>query len=199
MLDRNVDWAQAIFAEECCLTSRLFSLSCPNSHKLRPEIEEVVADHQFPSIFGNFNPPYIPPKRPTQSAGPPPKVRQRPLFSMQILISFRHRLLVDLGSFWGGILGSFSALLAARLGFRVRFCAKRCFLKKRAPCGPQHDFGGPSAPRSAQDGSKRLLKSNFFALENRLKIGLVLGCDFDGFWLPNPTQKTWGTPPPFAS
>jgi len=27
-----------------------------------------------------------------------------------------------------------------------------------------------NAPRSAQDGSKRLLKSNFFALENRLKF-----------------------------
>ena len=31
-----------------------------------------------------------------------------------------------------------------------------------------------NAPRSAQDGSKRLLKSIFFALENRLKFGLVL-------------------------
>ena len=30
------------------------------------------------------------------------------------------------------------------------------------------------ASRSAQDGSKRLLKSIFFALENRLKFGLVL-------------------------
>ena len=30
--------------------------------------------------------------------------------------------------------------------------------------------GLQNAPRSAQDGSKRLLKSNFFALENRLKF-----------------------------
>ena len=35
--------------------------------------------------------------------------------------------------------------------------------------------GSQNALRSAQDGSKRLLKSNFFALENRLKFGLVLG------------------------
>ena len=31
-----------------------------------------------------------------------------------------------------------------------------------------------NAPRSAQDGSKRLLKMIFFALENRLNFGLVL-------------------------
>ena len=44
---------------------------------------------------------------------------------------------------------------------------------------PERNFGPQdglqNAPRSAQDGSKRLLKSNFFALENRLKFGLVLG------------------------
>ena len=34
--------------------------------------------------------------------------------------------------------------------------------------GPQD--GAQNAPRSAQDGSKRLLKSNFFALGNRLKF-----------------------------
>ena len=43
---------------------------------------------------------------------------------------------------------------------------------------PERYFGSQdglqNAPRSAQDGSKRLLKSNFFALENRLKFGLVL-------------------------
>ena len=39
--------------------------------------------------------------------------------------------------------------------------------------GPQD--GLQNAPRSAQDGSKRLLKRNFFGLENRLKFGLVLG------------------------
>ena len=32
-----------------------------------------------------------------------------------------------------------------------------------------------NAPRSTPDGPKRLLKSNFFAFENRLKFGLVLG------------------------
>ena len=34
--------------------------------------------------------------------------------------------------------------------------------------GPQD--GAQNAPRSAQDGSKRVLKGNFFALENRLKF-----------------------------
>ena len=34
--------------------------------------------------------------------------------------------------------------------------------------------GSQNGPRSVQDGSKRLLKSNFFALEHRLKFGFVL-------------------------
>ena len=47
------------------------------------------------------------------------------------------------------------------------------------PLIPERIFGSqdglPNASRSAQDSSKRLLKSIFFALENRLKFGLVLG------------------------
>ena len=46
------------------------------------------------------------------------------------------------------------------------------------PLVPERYFGAqdglPNAPRSAQDGSKRLLKNNFFGRENRLKFGLVL-------------------------
>jgi hypothetical protein len=46
------------------------------------------------------------------------------------------------------------------------------------PLIPERKFGLQdglqNAPRSAQDGSKTLLKTNFFALENRLKFGLVL-------------------------
>ena len=34
--------------------------------------------------------------------------------------------------------------------------------------------GLQNVPRSAQDGPKRLLKTNFFALEHRLKFGIVL-------------------------
>ena len=53
---------------------------------------------------------------------------------------------------------------------------------------PERDFGPQdglqNAPRSAQDGSKRVLESNFFALENRLKFRLVLGSDFGRFGLP---------------
>ena len=58
-----------------------------------------------------------------------------------------------------------------------------------------------NAPRSAQDGSKRLLESNFFALENRLKFGFVLApilIDFGSrnaplwapFWRPKSINKT---------
>ena len=39
----------------------------------------------------------------------------------------------------------------------------------------QSQDGPQNGPRSAQDGSKRVLKTIFFALENRLNFGLVLG------------------------
>jgi len=61
---------------------------------------------------------------------------------------------------------------------------KVIFRKNERHRGREHDLGGPSAPRSAQDGSKRLLKSNFFALQNRLKFGLVLGPILVDFGLP---------------
>ena len=43
--------------------------------------------------------------------------------------------------------------------------------------------------RSAQDGSKRLLKRNFFALTNRLKFGFVLGPILVDFWPPKPPPR----------
>ena len=39
--------------------------------KLRPEIEEEVAKYNFMELSAYSRPPYIPPKSPTQSAGPP--------------------------------------------------------------------------------------------------------------------------------
>ena len=48
-----------------------------------------------------------------------------------------------------------------------------------------------NAPRSAQDGSKRLLESIFFALENRLKFCLVLGGILVDFGLQNGAKKMW--------
>ena len=46
-----------------------------------------------------------------------------------------------------------------------------------------------NAPSSAQDGSKSLLKSDFYALENRLKFCLVSGGIFNRFGLPNGGPK----------
>ena len=57
--------------------------------------------------------------------------------------------------------------------------------------------GLQNATRSAQDGPKRLLESTFFVFKNSLKFGLVLGPILVDFGLPNPSQKTWGEPPPF--
>ena len=59
--------------------------------------------------------------------------------------------------------------------------------------GPQD--GLQNGPRSAQDGSKRLLESNFFALENRVKFGRVLGPILDDLGSQIPPKKLGGSPP----
>ena len=73
------------------------------------------------------------------------------------------------------------------------------------PLIPERKFGPQdglqNAPRSAQDGSKRLLKTNFFAAQNHLKFGLVLASilvDFGSrkaplwapFWRPKSIKKS---------
>ena len=57
--------------------------------------------------------------------------------------------------------------------------------------------GLQNASRSAQDGSKRLLKSNFFALENLLKFGVVLGPILVDFGPPKPSKMNRMQPPLF--
>ena len=95
----------------------------------------------------------------------------------------------NLGSIWGRLgakLGSFLALLAGQDGpssvqnaswklidiKNVNFHQTLCLPIPQRFLEPQD--ASQNAPRSAQDGSKRLLESIFFALENRLKFGLVL-------------------------
>ena len=60
------------------------------------------------------HPPYIPPKSPTQSAGPPPKAHKTRFFSHQnfdhFLASFLDRFLVVLGCHLGVIFGTFGCL-----------------------------------------------------------------------------------------
>ena len=73
---------------------------------------------------------------------------------------------------------------------------KRDFSPNTRPRGPERKFGPQdglqNAPRLAQDGSKRFLKSNLFALENLLKFGLVLGAILVDFGLPNPPFMSGG-------
>ena len=91
--------------------------------------------------------------------------------------------MIDLGSFGGAKLGSCWALLAAKIGPKrvLEACQypKRDFSPNTRPRVPERHIeaqdGSQNAPRSAQDGSKRLLESIVFALENRLNFGLVLG------------------------
>ena len=70
---------------------------------------------------------------------------------------------------------------------------KRDFSPNTRPRVPERHIGAQdasqNAPRSAQDGPKTVLKTIFFALENRLNFGLVLGPILVDFSLPNAPQK----------
>ena len=74
-------------------------------------MEEEVAEHQIPLIFGIFHPPCFPPKSPTQSAGPSQMDRLNRLFFDQnfdhFLTSIFGRFRVVLGRHLGVIFGSF--------------------------------------------------------------------------------------------
>ena len=59
--------------------------------------------------------------------------------------------------------------------------------------GPQDDF--QNASRSAQDGSKTVLKSVFLDVKNNLNFCLVSGLVFHGFGRPQGTRKLLSLPP----
>ena len=65
------------------------------------------------------------------------------------------------------------------------------------PLVPERKLGSQdgfqNASRSTQDGPKRLLKSNFFALEIRLEFGLVLDPMLIDFGSPHDLPKTYMT------
>ena len=113
---------------------------------------------------------------------------------------FRSFFDVDFWSIWGrfgapswGHFGHFGRPRWAKIGPKRVLEAyqhpKRDVSPNTCPRVPERYIGAQdgsqNAPRSAQDGSKRLLKSTFFALENRLKFGLVLGAILADFGLPN--------------
>ena len=108
-----------------------------------------------------------------------PKIYQK---STKISINFRYRFWIDLGSFWGANLASFSAFLAPKFGQvrsktrlqslsrskNVNFHQILRLLVPERYLEPQD--GLQNAPRSVQDRSKTFLKRNFFVLENRLQF-----------------------------
>ena len=150
-----------------------------------------------------FSPPYNPPRRPAHSAGPAKRaLKIRPVFDQNF-----DRFLTSIFGRFGVVLGRQVGVILAPFGGQDRPRSlqnaswKHIFIKNvnfalvlrnpipERPWGPQD--GAQNAPRSAQDGSKRLLKRNFFALENRLKFGRVWGPILVDFGLPNPLQKKW--------
>ena len=79
------------------------------------------------------------------------------------------------------------------------FFHKTDFSKKRAPLGPQHNFGLPEPPKTGQDRPKTGPRSSREALENKLfpcyfldsilvpsgvVFGVPLGCLWGLFWRP---------------
>ena len=129
-----------------------------------------------------YSPPYNPPRRPAHSAGPAKMDHKIRLVVDQnfdrFLTSIFGRFGVVLGRQVGVILGTFggqdrprSVQNASWKPINIKNVNFHQILRFPIPelyFGPQD--GLQNAPRSAQDGSKRLLKSNFFALENPLKI-----------------------------
>ena len=134
---------------------------------------------------GVFYPPYNPPRSPAHSAGLTQKCSRVHLEIDQnfdhFLDSIFDRFWVVLGRQVGVIFGTFGAQDAPSSVQNASW--KRNNIKNvnfhpvlRFPI-PERSWGAQddpqNAPRSAQDGPKRLLKSNFFALENHLHFGLV--------------------------
>ena len=119
-----------------------------------------------------FTPLVFPPRAPRSPPGHAPKP-ENPL-----LKSILKRFWVVLGRPLGVILGTFGGQDAPS---SVKNASWKCINIKnvnfhqilRFPI-PERKFGPQdalqNAPRSAQKGSKRLLKSNFFALESRLNF-----------------------------
>ena len=117
-----------------------------------------------------------------------------------------------MGPFWPPFWGRFrlfwrpsSAKFGPKPVWKACQLQKRDFSPNTRPRVRERKFqsqdGLQNAPRSAQDGSKRLLKTNFFAVENRLKFGVVLApilVDFGSrnaplwapFWRPKSIKKS---------
>ena len=131
---------------------------------------------------GVLYPPYNPPRRPAHSAG---RLQKAPPGRLEIDQNFDHFLDSIFGRFWacalrpcgvifgifGGQDGPSSVKNASWKLINIKNVNFHQILRLLIP---QRYFGAQdalqNAPRSAQEASKRLLKSNFFALEHRLKI-----------------------------
>ena len=80
--------------------------------KLRREVGKVLS---FKASLAFITPLIFPPRAPRSPPDRPLECTVGILEAIKILIIFRHRLGTDLGSFGGGILGSFLALLEAKM------------------------------------------------------------------------------------
>ena len=151
---------------------------------------------------GVFNPPYNPPRSPAHSAGRTKEAHKSRLESDQnfdhFLDSIFDRFGVVLGRQVGLIFGTFGgqdrASSLQNASCKLINIKNVNFHQILRPLVPERKLGAQdglqNASRSAPDGSKRFLKSIFFALENCSKFGLVLGPILVDFGLPIGGQKT---------
>ena len=139
--------------------------------------------HLTAIFFGGvLAPPYSPSRSPALSAGLPQKLRaDGPCCDQnfdQFLTSIFYRFWAVLGCHLGVIFGTFGGQVAPSSvlnAFRKLMFVKNVKTHETLRLSLSQGFAPPqdgfrNAPRSALEGSKRLLKSDFYALENRVKF-----------------------------
>ena len=139
--------------------------------------------HLTAIFFGGvLAPPYSPSRSPALSAGLPPEIHPRRLFCDQnfdqFLTSIFYRFWAVLGCHLGVIFGTFGGQVAPssvqNASWKLINVKNVNFQQILGIPIPERYFraqdGLRNAPSSAQDGSKRLLESNFLAFENPFKF-----------------------------
>ena len=94
---------------------------------------------------------------------------------------------------FGTLLAPKSGQVASKTRLDDQFFEKTHFLKKRAPCGPQHDSGPQRAPKNAQDRSKRVPRRSSRRTFSLLKIDFDFVSFWDRFWdhFGSPNASLW--------
>ena len=124
-----------------------------------PNLKAIIClRHLQSSKSESLAPPIIPPGGQRIPPGRPKSTTRPAFFSINILIIFWTRFLIDFGPFWGAKLKSFSALFAPKIVprrvLRPLFFEKVDFSKNERHPRREHDFDPQDRPRCGQDRPK---------------------------------------------